>query len=45
MYQTVTNSGRKAPLSALRSVVDLQGNVLYQSILRSRKSSMNKPHG
>ncbi|WP_415860557.1 penicillin-binding protein 1B [Vibrio metschnikovii] len=32
MYQTVTNSGRKAPLSALRSVVDLQGNVLYQSI-------------
>ncbi|WP_306331657.1 penicillin-binding protein 1B [Vibrio injensis] len=34
MYQTVTNSGRKAPLSALRSVVDLQGNVLYQSIPR-----------
>ncbi len=35
MYQTVTNSGRKAPLSALRSVVDLQGNVVYQSIPRS----------
>ncbi|MGY5585292.1 penicillin-binding protein 1B [Vibrio cincinnatiensis] len=32
MYQTITNSGKKAPLSALRSVSDLQGNVLYQSI-------------
>ncbi|WP_136486142.1 penicillin-binding protein 1B [Vibrio sp. H11] len=32
MYQTVTNSGKKARLSALRSVLDLQGNVLYQSI-------------
>ncbi|MZI92567.1 penicillin-binding protein 1B [Vibrio sp. CAIM 722] len=32
MYQTITNSGRKAPLSALRSVLDLKGNVLYQSI-------------
>ncbi|MBO0215092.1 penicillin-binding protein 1B [Vibrio sp. Vb2880] len=32
MFQTVTNSGKKAPLSALRSVLDLQGNVLYQSI-------------
>ncbi|NAW98530.1 MULTISPECIES: penicillin-binding protein 1B [unclassified Vibrio] len=32
MYQTLTNSGKKAPLSALRSVLDLEGNVLYQSI-------------
>lgn len=32
MYQTITNSGKKAPLSALRSVLDLKGNVLYQSI-------------
>lgn len=32
MYQTITNAGKKAPLSALRSVLDLQGNVLYQSI-------------
>ncbi|USD32093.1 MULTISPECIES: penicillin-binding protein 1B [Vibrio] len=34
MYQTLTNSGKKAPLSALRSVVDLEGNVLYQSLPR-----------
>lgn len=32
MYQTLTNSGQKAPLSALRSVLDVQGNVLYQSL-------------
>ncbi len=32
MYQTLTNSGKKAPMSALRSVIDLEGNVLYQSI-------------
>ncbi|MBD1555561.1 penicillin-binding protein 1B [Vibrio sp. S9_S30] len=32
MYQTLTNSGKKAPLSALRSVKDLDGNVLYRSI-------------
>ncbi|MDN3701074.1 penicillin-binding protein 1B [Vibrio artabrorum] len=32
MFQTITNSGRIAPLSALRSVVDNEGNVLYQSI-------------
>lgn len=32
MYQAITNSGKKAPLSALRSVLDIQGNVLYQSI-------------
>ncbi|MFV0449000.1 MAG: penicillin-binding protein 1B [Vibrio sp.] len=32
MYQTLTNSGKKAPMSALRSVLDLDGNVLYQSI-------------
>ncbi len=35
MYQTLTNSGRKAPLTALRSVVDLDGNVLYQSLPKS----------
>lgn len=38
MYQTVTNSGRKAPLSALRSVVDSDGEVLYQSIPRVSQS-------
>ncbi|CAH0538713.1 penicillin-binding protein 1B [Vibrio marisflavi] len=32
MYQTLSNSGRKAQLSALRSVLDLDGNVLYESI-------------
>lgn len=32
MYQTLTNSGRRAPLSALRSVIDLDGNVLFQSL-------------
>ncbi|RQW63835.1 penicillin-binding protein 1B [Vibrio viridaestus] len=32
MFQTITNSGRKVPLSALRSVIDLDGNVLYQSV-------------
>ncbi|MCO7021441.1 penicillin-binding transpeptidase domain-containing protein, partial [Vibrio paracholerae] len=34
MYQTLTNSGKKAPLSALRSVLDLEGNVLYESLPR-----------
>ncbi|UPQ87597.1 penicillin-binding protein 1B [Vibrio sinaloensis] len=32
MYQTLTNSGKRAELSALRSVIDLEGNVLYQSL-------------
>jgi len=34
MYQTLTNSGKQAQLSALRSVIDLDGNVLYQSLPR-----------
>ncbi|MGD8170886.1 penicillin-binding protein 1B [Vibrio sp. TRT 21S02] len=34
MYQTLTNSGKKAQLSTLRSVIDLDGNVLYESIPR-----------
>lgn len=34
MYQTLTNSGKKAQLSALRSVIDLEGNVLFQSLPR-----------
>lgn len=34
MYQTLTNSGKKAPLSALRSVVNLDGDVLYQTLPR-----------
>ncbi|OEF04111.1 penicillin-binding protein 1B [Vibrio genomosp. F10] len=34
MYQTLTNSGKKAQLSALRSVLDQEGNVLYESIPR-----------
>ncbi len=38
MYQTLTNSGRKAELSALRSVIDLDGNVLYESIPRVKQT-------
>ncbi|WP_439148063.1 penicillin-binding protein 1B [Vibrio sp.] len=38
MYQTITNSGRIAPLSALLSVVDSEGEVLYQSIPRVSQS-------
>ena len=38
MYQTVTNSGKRAKLSALRSVIDMDGNVLYQSIPRSSQA-------
>ncbi|WP_456296209.1 penicillin-binding protein 1B [Vibrio sp. AK197] len=34
MYQTLTNSGKKAQLSALRSVIDLDGKVIYESIPR-----------
>ena len=32
MFQTITNSGKRARLTALRTVVDVDGNVLYQSI-------------
>lgn len=32
MYQTLTNSGKLAKLSALRMVKDIDDNVLYQSI-------------
>ncbi|MDA0129803.1 penicillin-binding protein 1B [Vibrio sp. MarTm2] len=38
MYQTLTNSGRRAELSALRSVVDLDGQVLFQSLPRSSQT-------
>ncbi|YCO04208.1 penicillin-binding protein 1B [Vibrio sp. VNB-15] len=38
MYQTVTNSGKRAKLSALRSVIDMDGNVLYQSLPRSAQA-------
>jgi len=38
MFQTITNSGRKSTLSALRSVIDLNGNVLYQSVPKSYQS-------
>ena len=34
MYQTLTNSGKRAELSALRSVMDLDGKILYQSLPR-----------
>lgn len=37
MYQTLTNSGKRAKLTALRSVKDLEGNVLYQSLPRSSR--------
>ncbi|MDP5254023.1 MULTISPECIES: penicillin-binding protein 1B [unclassified Vibrio] len=35
MFQTITNSGRKAPLTALRYVMDVKGNVLYRSLPRA----------
>lgn len=38
MYQTVTNSGKRAKLSALRSVIDMDGNMLYQSLPRSSQA-------
>ncbi len=38
MYQTVASSGRRAELTALRSVVDIQGSLLYQSVPRATQS-------
>ncbi len=38
MYQTLTNSGKRAKLTALRSVMDMEGNVLYQSLPRSSRA-------
>ncbi|WP_375751264.1 penicillin-binding protein 1B [Vibrio sp. HN007] len=38
MYQTLTNSGKNAPLTALRTVKDLDNNVIYQSIPRMRST-------
>ncbi|WP_284192332.1 penicillin-binding protein 1B [Vibrio zhanjiangensis] len=38
MYQTLTNSGKRSPLSALRSVVDKEGNVLFQSLPRTSQA-------
>ncbi|MFV0574373.1 MAG: penicillin-binding protein 1B [Vibrio sp.] len=35
MFQTITNSGKRAPLTALRSVLDTDGNVLYETIPRA----------
>ena len=43
MYQTLTNSGKKAELSALRSVVDLEGNILFQSIPKASRLLINRP--
>ncbi|MGY0614242.1 penicillin-binding protein 1B [Vibrio sp. FJH11] len=37
MYQTLTNSGKRARLSALSSVIDMEGNVLYQSLPSSSR--------
>ncbi|MBR9875145.1 penicillin-binding protein 1B [Vibrio sp. J1-1] len=37
MYQTLTNSGKRARLTALRSVIDMEGNVLYQSLPRASR--------
>lgn len=37
MYQSITSGGRKAPLTALRSVVDLDGNLLYQNWPKSSR--------
>ncbi|ELB2818264.1 penicillin-binding protein 1B [Vibrio alginolyticus] len=38
MYQTLTNSGKRAKLTALRSVMDMEGNVQYQSLPRSSRA-------
>ncbi|CAM3562595.1 penicillin-binding protein 1B [Vibrio aquimaris] len=38
MYQTLTNSGKRSPLSALRSVVDKEGKVLFQSLPRTSQT-------
>ncbi|HHX8600611.1 TPA: penicillin-binding protein 1B [Vibrio alginolyticus] len=38
MYQTLTNSGKRAKLTALRSVMDMEGNVLYQSLPSSSRA-------
>ncbi|MBU2896360.1 penicillin-binding protein 1B [Vibrio hepatarius] len=38
MYQTLTNSGKRSQLSALRSVVDKEGNVLFQSLPRTAQT-------
>ncbi|WP_237485573.1 penicillin-binding protein 1B [Vibrio hippocampi] len=35
MYQTIANSGRQAQLSALRSVVTVEGEVVYRSLPKS----------
>ena len=38
MYQTLTNSGKRSQLSALRSVVDKEGNVLFQSLPKTSQT-------
>lgn len=38
LFQTITNSGKRSTLSALRSVVDVDGNVLYQSLPKSSQA-------
>lgn len=38
IFQTMTNSGKKSTLSALRSVIDVDGNVLYQSLPKSTQA-------
>ncbi|ORT48882.1 peptidase [Vibrio sp. qd031] len=37
MYQTITNSGRRSPLSSLRVVMDEEGEVLYKSLPRAKQ--------
>jgi penicillin-binding protein 1B len=37
MFQTITNGGRKSKLTALRAVVDLEGNLLYQSVPKASR--------
>ncbi|MDA0148649.1 penicillin-binding protein 1B [Vibrio sp. LaRot3] len=38
MYQTLTNSGKQAKLSALRSVVDMEGEILFQSLPSAKQT-------
>ncbi|MGF1692872.1 penicillin-binding protein 1B [Photobacterium kagoshimensis] len=38
MFQSITNGGRRAELTALRSVVDQQGILLYQNYPKARQA-------
>lgn len=37
MFQTLSNSGRQAELSTLRSVVSVEGDVIYRSLPKAQQ--------